>query len=493
LTLGGYDEKRVNTSQQAFFPFESDPELILTVKVESVGWAWGGKGGQGEDADPSRINSLGANFATLLDSTRPFIYLPPRIVSDIAREWGLTLTKIDDAREGYYILNTTQATKMDTLKPFLRFNLGQVTDGAAPIANPYNKTAPKAQGVTITLPWEALVQDLAFPYANSTSPMKFVPIRSTNNTQAYMLGRTFFQKAYLTVDYERKTFAVGQALYPATDKEHIVRICVANDTSSGCTAAPEAKPAIPVPAIAGAAAGAGVFIIVLCALLFFLRKSKLRKRREAEDAAMIAQKESDLQSPLSPNTPSEKRFEAMELDSGVVHEAGGFPTYPVQEIGTPQTPTTELPDESTLSRTFGGYYKEDMDSGMPIIKVFYEMDATPPASTENTPTGTLDTVSSGDTLVGTSGLLIPPNLAHLNRTEGSADDMSPIPQTPLEYYGDAAANGPAGVRGWIGRAPMPRVVLTPATPASPTPDEVERSRWLRGHSGRGRGRRREAD
>jgi hypothetical protein len=35
---------------------------------------------------------------------------------------------------------------------------------------------------------------------------------------------------------------------------------------------------------------------------------------------------------------------------------------------------------------------------------------------------------------------------------------------------------------------------TPATPENPKPDEVERSRWLRGRSGRGgKGRRRETD
>jgi hypothetical protein len=191
-----------------------------------------------------------------------------------------------------------------------------------------------------------------------------------------MLGRTFFQKAYVTVDYERKIFAVGQALYPSADEKSIVRICVANDTSSECSATSEVKTTLPVTAIAGAAAAVSILILLLT-LLFFLRKSQRRRHHEAEHA-VITEKESVLQSPLSRTIPSRKCFDVVELDSGVVYEADGFSPYLIQELGSPQTPRTELPDESTLSKTFGRC----------------EMDAMPPASTSNAPTGTLDTMIS---------------------------------------------------------------------------------------------------
>jgi hypothetical protein len=113
-----------------------DIEEILTVNVDFVGWAWGG---QGENTDPLRITEVGKSFAALLDSTRPFIYLPPNTVSQIVREWGLNFLRIENSSEGYYFLNTTQAAKMDKRKPFLQFDLGQITKGEAPIVNPYKK------------------------------------------------------------------------------------------------------------------------------------------------------------------------------------------------------------------------------------------------------------------------------------------------------------------------------------------------------------------
>jgi hypothetical protein len=264
---------------------------------------------------------------------------------------------------------------MDKRMPFLQFILGQTTKEEAAIANPYQKTLPKAQ-VTITLPWRALVQDLDLPYTGSTQSIKFVPIRNTTNKQAYMLGRTFFQNAYVTVDYERRIFAVGQALYPSADEQSIVRISAANDTSSEYSATSKVKAILPVKAIAGAAAALSILILLL-ALLFFLRKSKRRRHHVAEHA-VITENESVLQYPLSRTIPSEKCFDVVELSSGVVFEADGFSPYLIQELGSPQTPRTELPDESTISKTFGRC----------------EMDATPPASTNNALTGTMDTVIS---------------------------------------------------------------------------------------------------
>jgi hypothetical protein len=424
----------------------------------------------------------GNPIPALIDSTRPFIYLPTDIVHTIETKWGLQW--VSGPHDGYYIVNDTQRIILDQRKPLLRFTLGQDSATTTQSGNGKTKT------VSITLPYAALLQELNYPYV--LNPTKFIPIRATSNTGAYVLGRTFLQEAYLTVDYERSKFSVAQALFPT--ETHVVSICALNDTT--CIT-PSTKPGPPIATIAGVAAGAGAFLIILMLALFFLfRRSKLRKHREAEEAAMLAQKEKDLQSSFYPNIHSEKEFETVELDSGVVHESGGTPTYPMQEMPTPDTAgSTEMPDESTLS-SYGGVYKlEDGGTGgNPIIKVFYEMDATPTSTPNETPTGTM---SSGDTLVNSPGsalaALAPPNLTHLRQMDGGhQDDMSPIPQTPLEYYGGAAGNGPAGQRGWIGRAPgMPRVMLTPATPGSPTPEEVERSRWLRGHSGRGKTRRKD--
>jgi hypothetical protein len=477
--LGDYDEERFNASQQMSFPFHSDVELILTVYIKSIEWGWAGPGVKDSTASMQPL-SQDRPLPALIDSCRPFIYLPPRIVDKIKKEWGLEWLPMPN--EGYYVVNDTQHDTLLLQNPILRFSLGQGSDRITPSQNGKKKTT-----VDITLPYDTLWHTLDFPYAANKT--KFIPIRSTNNPGAYKLGRTFLQEAYLTVDYERRSFSVAPALFPEADKTKFVTICAKNDTSCPTSGA---KLSLPIAASAGVTAGACALLIVLVLALFFLCRSKIRKRREAEEAAILAQKEKDLQSLFSPNTPSEKRFETMELDSRTVHESAGMPTYPMQEMPTPNTvPSTEMPDESTLISNGGVYRQEDGGvDGRPIIKVFYEMDA----PLTSTPDRTRGTMSSGDTLVATPDSTLaplnPPDLAHWRQTNRGYDgDMSPIPQTPLEFYGDVAGNRSAVEKGWIGRAPgIPKVVFTPATPESPTPEEIERRRWLRGHSGRGRRR-----
>jgi hypothetical protein len=473
--LGGYDDKRFNASQQISYPFDTDNELDLTVYIQSIHEGWAGPG-VNDPASSMEPLSQRMTIAALIDSSRPFIYLPPDIVDKIAQDWSLQRVSVPNGE--YYVVNETQHQTLLRQKPFLRFRLGQAPVSVTPSQNGNEKA-----NIDITLTYEALSHVLDYPYAAKET--QFIPIRATNNSRAYMLGRTFLQEAYLTVDHDRKKFSVAPALFPPPNSRNVVPICAQN--ASSCLT-PSTKPGLPIATIAGIAAGSGAFLIIVVLALVFLRRSKLHKRREAEKAAILAQKETDLQSAFSPNTPSEKRFEITELDSGVVHESGGMPTYPTQEMPTPDTASTEMLDESTLT-SYGEVYKHENDvvDGRPIIKVFYEMDATPTSTPNETPTGTL---SSGDTLVTppdrTLTPLIPPSRELLRQmNDGHGSDLSPIPQTPLEYYGGAASNGTAGQRGWIGRAPdMPRVVFTPATPGSPTPEEVERNRWLRGHSGR---------
>ncbi|KAF2432441.1 acid protease [Tothia fuscella] len=463
LILGGYDSARFNPKTQATWGFAVDMEKHLMVRIDTIEWNW--PNSEDTSGSPPVFREVNA----LVDSSRPFMYLPLEACKRIAKEWELSYDKQSD----YYFVNDTIHAKLSRMQPFLRFKLGNFTE------NPGKKA--KLTNTTITLPYDSLVHYLSYPYAPVRR--RFIPIRANSDPEAYVLGRVFLQHAHLTVDHERQQFSLAQALFNTT--QLIKPILPINETKNE----DESSLPLPVPAIAGIAAGAAVLIAILLLALFCLRRAKKNKKRQAEEAAAI--KETDLQSPLSPSSPEDSEKDAykiMELDSGTIHEAGGMPTYPIQEIGMPKSPIgEEMPDDFTLA--YGGFYKEtknDSGDGRPIIKVFYEMDATPPGSTENTPTGTLNSAGSGTTMVNT---LSNPQDAHLRPAaagRGGNDPLSPIPQTPVEFYGAAAVPGSAGQRGWIGRAPpdLPRVVLVPATPISPTPGERERSRWLKGHSGR---------
>jgi hypothetical protein len=140
----------------------------------------------------------------------------------------------------------------------------------------------------------------------------------------------------------------------------------------------------------------------------------------------------------------------MELDSGIVYEIGGFPNKQRQEIESSGVVHEEMLDESTLR--CAGYSKQ-----LAVTKVYYELDSIPRGAGQGTATEPFSSISMDTTIVGSplwlaAGTIdgpspIPP------KTEIGAGDNSPIPQTPLRYYGEAALPGRPGRNGWIGRPP----------------------------------------
>jgi hypothetical protein len=76
--------------------------------------------------------------------------------------------------------------------------------------------------ITLTLGHEGETINITFPYAAfdmmgrwpfvTTDSKRYFPLRQANTDQ-FILGRTFFQEAYVTADYERQNFSIAQALH----------------------------------------------------------------------------------------------------------------------------------------------------------------------------------------------------------------------------------------------------------------------------------------
>lgn len=446
-----------------------------------------------------------------IDSTRAWIYLPHDMALTIANTFGLAYSNNDGSRGWNFLLVNAQArTRLLASGRSLTFRF---------------------PSFAIDLPIAALIQVLDYPYIGTKT--WHIPIRPTNKTEQYVLGRTFLQHAYLKVDYEKSEFGLYPAAFPERGTKEVL-VPVHKNTDNW---------KLPISrAVLGGILGAVVaLLLALIGLLFCLRRKK--KQQAKAEAEMEEHKLHELSGPLSPPTPHSldnpmelKGFEAKELDSATVHESGGTPTWTHSELQSyPHTPAVD-------NTAFGGFYKETKENGsQPIIKVYYEMDASP----EGTSMGS--TLSNSSTLVGSTGTTVPGiqdmmspipqtpleyydrshatdragdatlppqaplDFYHRPRLPARAGDRSSIPETPLEYYGPAAVEGRAGERGWIGRVPnantgaaavvgaglgaglvggssvadaLPRVTLTPATPVGPSERDVERSRWLRGYSGR---------
>lgn len=223
---------------------------------------------------------------SLIDSAVPEIWLPIGIAENIAASFGLFY----DTNTGYYLINSTMHDRWTSSNPLFTFQLGATA-------------TENGNSVNIVLPYKAFEHQLGWPvYSPATYyfPMK----RAANDTQ-YVLGRAILQQTYLTVDYDRKNFTLGPAVFPDTGvNPRIVTITSpkTNSNSGGISAG----------AIAGIVIGAiAVAILAIAAFLFFRRRRKTRNTTQDAKIAELEAKHASYDSAYH------------KIDQDILLEAGG--------------------------------------------------------------------------------------------------------------------------------------------------------------------------
>jgi Eukaryotic aspartyl protease len=295
LVLGGYDSSRF-VKNNLSFALDLDTEIAVGLQAITTG--------TGQSLLPSPITVMS------LDSTLPYIYLPTEACAQFESVFGLTWN--DTAQ--LYLLTDSQHSALRSQNPSITFKLG---------APPYT--------VDITLPYAAFDLNVSWPLVSSKTP--YFPLkRAVNNT--YVLGRTFFQEAYVIADYEAKSFSISQCKWDIPLSQNIVPILPPSSTNGTSTA--PASHSLPKAAIAGISVG-GVAIAVISLLLLYLFHFKPRQKHAAE---------------LATNTPApppdqEQVLKAEMGDtsvaSPVLYEAEGTKLTPPVEIGEGERPIYELP------------------------------------------------------------------------------------------------------------------------------------------------------
>ena len=186
LVLGGYDSSRFIPNNLTF-PFTVDTELATGLEAITTG--------TGVSLLPSPIKSIS------LDSTVPYIYLPVEACILFENAFGLTW---NDTAE-LYLLNDTQYSALKTQNPNITLTLG---------------TSPMT--VNITLPYSAFDLTASWPLAANATP--YFPLKRGLNETQYILGRTFFQEAYIIADYETGNFSISQCKWDTALVANIVAI-----------------------------------------------------------------------------------------------------------------------------------------------------------------------------------------------------------------------------------------------------------------------------
>jgi hypothetical protein len=216
-------------------------------------------------------NGVSGIYAAI-DSTITELWLPTDTCNAFASAFGLQFDELDLK----YTITPDNRQRNINSNASLSFQLGP--------------TAQNGPSTFLTFPYEAFDKIYVTP-AVKNGTLVF-PLRQAQDVDQYILGRTFLQEAFLTVDYEHQLFNVSQTVFGSA-KPDIVAIGVpsaattspASPGSTNITVVPNSSGGggLSNGAIAGIAIGVSVVgIIVAVALLFVLCRRYRKKTRIPE-------------------------------------------------------------------------------------------------------------------------------------------------------------------------------------------------------------------
>ena len=266
LTFGGYDSAR-QTGNNLTVPLSQSLSRDIIVGLQSI------------TSGDSTLLSDG--ILIYIDSTISEIWLP--VSACLAFEKAFNLT-YNETAQFYYVDDALHSRLVDE-NPSVIFHLGATASGGTTI--------------NITLPYAAFDLELSSPlFGGSTSAtQRYFPLQRAANESQNVLGRTFLQEAYLTVDYDRSNFTLHQAaaILPgaASNIVPILSPALVNATSTSHSH----HESLSNGAIAGVVVGV-VIIVLLATILVILY---IWYRRKAAAAAKDKEKTEATKSDIDPN------------------------------------------------------------------------------------------------------------------------------------------------------------------------------------------------
>ena len=165
LIFGGYDSSRF-TPNGMTFPFASDSTRDLVVGVQSI---------SSTESSGKNTELLTSGILAYIDSTIPYLYLPPDVCTAFENAFGLTW----DPGTELYLISQSLHSSLVARNINFTFTLG-TSESSTPT-------------MQIVLPYAAFDLTATSPLlSNGTS--SYFPLRRGNETQ-WALGRTFLQEA----------------------------------------------------------------------------------------------------------------------------------------------------------------------------------------------------------------------------------------------------------------------------------------------------------
>ena len=265
LTLGGYDEALIGDPME--FIFAGDNERDILPAIQSISTP------SQQDSSPVATELLPTPIYAYLDATVAELWLPIEACEIFENEFGLVY---DNTTELYLVNDSLHDTLVDR-DASITFQLGVGTTGG--------------QSLSVELPYAAFDQIAKAPYRGLSNETRYFPLRRAQNETQYTIGRTFFQEAYISVNYESQRFNISQRTWEQNSTPHLIAIppYTGNDRSYPGASDPDTSSGLSGGAIAGIVVGAVAVLALVAGLLIwqFRRRSAAAKNARAAETEKL--------------------------------------------------------------------------------------------------------------------------------------------------------------------------------------------------------------
>ncbi|PBP17751.1 eukaryotic aspartyl protease [Diplocarpon rosae] len=280
LTLGGYDSTRF-VPHNISFNLDAGKKLLTFIDSISISTS----GGSNNWTKPVELLSPTDQVSATIDSSTPYLWLPPVVCDRFAQSLGLTYN--DSLNLYTFDGNASQHDALAASELSFTFSLSDVS------------STPST--VNITLPYAAFDLQLTYPAIPSTdfgdadATKYYFPLRKAVSIAQYTIGRAFLQEAYLITDYERNTFSVHQAVHPTDSVGNTSIISILPPVGSTLSGTPtKQKSPLSAGAVAGIVVGAVAMLAILAIATLFLVR---RRNQKDKPSSSSSEKPFSLQSP----------------------------------------------------------------------------------------------------------------------------------------------------------------------------------------------------
>ena len=343
LTLGGYDESKF-IKNDLTWNFAPDNSRDVVVAIHSITTP------SQEPSNPVGTLLLPAPIYAYLDALVAEIWLPIESCKVFESEFGLQF----DENSELYLINETQHQNLTERNASITFQLGITTTSA--------------ETVSIELPYAAFDLTAKSPYQNlstDSSSYYYFPLRRAADETQYWIGRTFFQEAYISVDYERQQFNVSQRNWDESASERLVPIPSYTGQAATSSGSASSSDSLSGGAIAGIVVGAVAVVILLALLLVWLFRRRSKHQKLGSDAGSEKNNSSPSRRGTEPNVFPKAELEGSAptpdppLISGALssNDSGSGPGTPQHLSGATfvsprglrasDSPTYESPEDGT--------------------------------------------------------------------------------------------------------------------------------------------------